>query len=151
MLSKLMKKCVIITILAIIAGCGDSESQQASVTFNKEKTFILKNILVNLATSESPNRFVGFDIAFEFNNKDMAPYFLPASEENKSSLGDKIKAEVIMLIKTRTYQQAKNKEDREVLLNQIRVKINNIFLSHFKGNKNMEKWKVESVSFLRFG
>ena len=149
MLSKLMKNTVLITMFAIIAGCGDSEPQQAPVTFNKEKTFILKGLLFNTADLEV-TRIIACDVAFEFNNEDMTNYFLTLKDENKFALEDKIKKEISLLVRSRTYQQVMNKEGRGILSNQIKKKVNNIFLSHFKENKNMMKWKIENVYFPRF-
>ncbi len=115
------------------------------------KPFTLEGLLVNTADPGS-TRFVACDVTFEYNNKDMAPYFLPASDDNNEGFGLKIKAKVSLLIGGRTVAQLQSVEDKENLANQIKQKVIDIFHSSLKGDKKDEalKWNIHDVYFPKF-
>ncbi len=115
------------------------------------KPFTLEGLLVNTADPGS-TRFVSCDVTFEYNNKNMTPYFEPASDENQEAFGLKIKAKVSLLIGGRTVEQLTSVENKENLAKQIKQEVIDIFHSNLKGDKKDEalKWSIRDVYFPKF-
>ncbi len=142
-----------ITIMVFKALKPPEKKELASDDSGSSTQTVLKDIMVNLA-DEGATRFVSCSVAFKLKNKDMAPYFEPPSEEFPVGMGDEIRAEVNLIIGSRTVNNILTSSDKENLAKEIKAGVMGILELEWGRSKDVQeqsqKWTIHKVFFPKF-